>query len=97
MKSRVKIKLYRPFAPADGQGASPILWRWLVDELHSGQRVASVTEAYRRRIDAIRNLELVTGFRVPVIAHRARRNEFCWGATLHQRAITDICEVDPFA
>lgn len=51
-------------------------WRWQIT-VRNGNRIASSTEFYRKRIDAIRNLEVVTGFVVPDLGTR-RLGRYEW-------------------
>ena len=57
-------------------------WRWQMTA-RNGERIGSSTEFYRRRIDAIRNLTVVTGFVVPNLGPR-RLGRYCW-TVMHVR------------
>lgn len=58
-------------------------WRWRMHDKHSGNVIGASTEGYRKRIDALKNLNRVTRARLPkgrVFAARpgSTQREFHW-------------------
>lgn len=88
MDSKVIIELFRPYLRWKAR-AQP--WGWRMTEFHSKKIVDASTESYKRRVDALRNLRVATGFVPPQYTMPGRKDRYTWTVVLggrHQSNLT---------